>query len=151
IALMALLSLRHRSVDAVTVPLAITSVAAVRTLIQGFARRLHWDDPAEDRLMLAAEEAMLFLIQSGLADGAAAGSTEITLRLRMVENEVELEFVTAPAGANVEGAIAALTDAGEPDAVDDISLRLLRATAREVKHLQYHGTDYLLIRVDSTG
>ncbi|MGE0726214.1 MAG: solute carrier family 23 protein, partial [Alphaproteobacteria bacterium] len=111
IALMALLSLRHRSVDALTVPLAITSVAAVRTLIQGFAKRLHWDDPAEDRLMLAAEEAMLFLIQSGLADGAAAGSTEITLRLRMVENEVELEFVTAPAGANVEGAIAALTDA----------------------------------------
>ena len=151
IVLMALLSLRHRSQDGITVPLRLDSVAKVRTVIQGFANRLQWDTAAEDRLMLAAEEAMLFLMQSELADGTRSAPSELTLRLRKVDEEAELEFVTAPAGANIEGAIAALTDAGEADAVDQISLRLLRGIAREVKHLQYHGTDYLLLRVDSRG
>jgi hypothetical protein len=31
-----------------------------------------------------------------------------------------------------------------------MSLRLLRGMAREVNHLQYHGTDCLIVRVDSS-
>ncbi|MGE0716921.1 MAG: solute carrier family 23 protein [Alphaproteobacteria bacterium] len=148
--LMAVLSFRQRSRDRLSVPLAVGSVAEVRTLIQGFARRLGWDRVAEDRLVLAAEEAMLFLLENATARPQARPS-QVQVRLRHAGGEAELEYVSAPVGTNAETALAALETAGESDPTHDLSLRLLRGMTREVKHLQYHGTDYLLVRVDSSG
>ncbi len=150
IALMAVISLRGRSRDRITVPMAVGSVAAVRQLIQRFSHRLGWDTKAEDRLVLAAEEAMLFLLDGQVATRAAGRPSQLLVRLRRIGDDAELEYICAPAGTNAETALTALAAAGEPDPASDLSLRLLRAMAREVKHLQYHGTDYLLVRVDST-
>ena len=59
-------------------------------------------------------------------------------------------MVTAPLGENMATAISNLRDAGTAGE-DDLSLRLLRGIARDIQHLQYHGTDCLLIRMDSAG
>jgi NCS2 family nucleobase:cation symporter-2/xanthine permease XanP len=76
--------------------------------------------------------------------------THLQARLRRVGASAELEYVSAPAGSNIEEALTALKDAAEPsDPEDEISLRLLRGMASEVRHLQYHGTDCLIVRVDS--
>ncbi|MCC7272891.1 MAG: hypothetical protein IT561_09490 [Alphaproteobacteria bacterium] len=149
ILLMAVLSFRQRSRDRLSVPLATPSVGDVRTLVQGVARRLGWDRPAEDKLVLAAEEAMLFLMEHQDPARSAGRQSQLHVRVRQVGGEVELEYVCAPAGANAETAMAALAAVGEADVASGLSLRLLRGMAREVKHLQYHGTDYLLVRVDS--
>jgi NCS2 family nucleobase:cation symporter-2/xanthine permease XanP len=54
---------------------------------------------------------------------------------------------------NVESAVAQVTGSVENEASleDELSLRLLHGMTRELRHLQYHGTDYLLLRVDSAG
>ena len=148
ILLMLVISVGRRSRDRLTVPLALTSIGQVRTLIQGFADRLGWDKTAEDRLMLAAEEAMLFLLEQRVGERAPG---QLLVRLRRIDEDAELEYVSAPLGTNAETALAAVTAAGTGDPGQDLSLRLLRAMAKEVKHLQYHGSDYLLVRVDSTG
>ncbi|WP_374448951.1 solute carrier family 23 protein [Stella sp.] len=149
ILLMLVISLGRRSRDRLTVPLALASITEVRTLIQGFADRLGWDKTAEDRLVLAAEEAMLFLLEARVGERQPG---QLMVRLRRIDEDAELEYVSAPVGTNAETALAAVTAAGAPaDPGQDLSLRLLRAMAKEVKHLQYHGSDYLLVRVDSTG
>ncbi len=149
ILLMALLSLRQRAQHKLTVPLAISSFADVRNLMQRHCSRLGWDRRAEDRLILSAEEAFLFMLENQARDPGA--TTQLHVRLREREGDSEFEYITAPAGTNVEEAAMALGDAGESDPEKNLSLRLLRGMAKELKHLQYHGTDYLVVRVDSSG
>ena len=149
IVLMLVISLGRRSRDRLTVPLALGSITEVRSLIQGFAKRLGWDQAAEDRLMLAAEEAMLFLLEARVGDRQPG---QLLVRLRRIDDDAELEYVSAPVGTNAEMALTAVAAGGAAvDPEKDLSLRLLRAMTKEVKHLQYHGTDYLLVRVDSSG
>lgn len=150
IVLMLLLSTKQRSRDRLTVPLAAASIGPVRALIQRFSHRLGWDKRAEDRLVLVAEEAILFLLEAHHGRSHAKPD-QIHVRLRRSGEEAEIELVCAPVGQNAEAAMAALNDAGAPDEASALSLRLLRGMAREVRHLQYHGTDYLLLRVDSAG
>jgi len=148
ILLMAVVSLRERSRDRLVVPLGVAAIGRLQGLVRGFAERLGWDRKAEDRLMLAAEEALLFLLAERGREGPEA---QLHVRLRRAGEAAELEYVTAPAGTNVESALAGLEAAAEPaDPGDLVSLRLLRAMAREVRHLQYHGTDCLILRVDSS-
>lgn len=148
--IMGLLSLRRRSRDRISVPLAPESVGTIRPIVQVFSKRLGWDQTAENRLMLACEEAVLFLLeQRARADNPDSSRERIHLRLTAVDGEAEVELICAPSDLNVQAAVAALPETGETDPEADISLRLLRGFTREIKHLQYHGVEYLLMRVDS--
>lgn len=148
ILMMAIVSLRERSRDKLVAPLGLAVLPQLQALVKRFAERLGWDRRAEARLMLAAEEALLFLLQGRTE---AEKPTLLQARLRRVGESAELEYVSAPAGSNIEAALTALKDAPQAsDPADEMSLRLLRGMAREVNHLQYHGTDCLIVRVDST-
>jgi len=146
--LMAVVSLRERARDKLSLPLTAAAIGEVQKLVRRFAERLGWDRAAEDRLTLAAEEALLFLLANPARQST---DTLLHVRLRRAGEAAELEYVTAPAGSNIESALAGLESAAEPvvDPEDAISLRLLRAMAKEVRHLQYHGTDCLILQVDS--
>jgi NCS2 family nucleobase:cation symporter-2/xanthine permease XanP len=72
------------------------------------------------------------------------------VRLTEIDHEAELEYISAPSNINAESALLSLNKVGESNEEDQISLRLIKGMAKDVKHLQYHGTDYLLLRVDST-
>ncbi|MFM8356103.1 MAG: uracil-xanthine permease family protein [Gammaproteobacteria bacterium] len=147
---MGLLSLRRRSRDRISVPLAPESVGTIRPIVQVFAKRLGWDDTGENRLMLACEEAILFLLeQRAGAERSESGRDRIHLRLTAVAGEAEVELICAPSDVNVQAAVAALPATGETDPEADISLRLLRGFTREIRHQQYHGVEYLLLRVAS--
>ena len=150
IAVMMLLSLRKRSRDRVSVPLNVSSLLELRPLIQNFCKRLGWDQKAENRLMLIAEEALLFLLENQEKIRHGDTPAQLHVKLSQIGHEAEIEYVTAPSNTNAESALMGLSDAGEVDAESEFSLRLLRGMAKEVKHLQYHGTDYLLLRVDSS-
>ena len=63
---------------------------------------------------------------------------------------METEFRGSPAASNIEAAIGDLPPDAVPASDDELSLRLPRGLAREVRHMQYHGIDYLLIRADTS-
>lgn len=149
--IMALLSLRRRSRDRVTLPLAAASIASMRPVVHAFTTRLGWDEAAENRLALACEESMLFLLEQRAGQEAAAGRERVHLRFTAVQGEAEVELVCGPSDVNVQAAVSELPATAETDPEADVSLRLLRAMTREIRHLQYHGVDYLLLRVDSRG
>jgi xanthine permease XanP len=147
IVLMGIVSLRARSRDRLVTALGIGALTDIQSLVRGFAERLGWDRKAEDRLMLAAEESLLFLL-AGRTEESKPG--QLRVRLRHLGEAAEMEYVTAPADGNIESALAALQQAAEPpDPAETASLRLLRAMAKDVKHLQYYGTDCLILTVDS--
>lgn len=148
--LMTLLTLRQPRRDKLTVPLSIQSFKAIRDLIQHFTNRAGWDKPAEERLVLAAEEAYLFLLEQSAVNKSETLS-QLHVRISQRDDDAELEYISAPAGMNVESALRSVDAAGQGPAEPDISLRLLRAMTKEVKHAQYHGVDYVVLRVDSTG
>jgi NCS2 family nucleobase:cation symporter-2/xanthine permease XanP len=152
IVIMLFLSMRNQSSNKITLPLETSSLLELRKLIQSYCKRLAWDDKAENRLMLIAEEALIFLLQNK-QDGGKGDKTKksemLYVKLIETDHEAELEYITAPANINAESALLALNKVGESNAEDQISLRLIKGMAKDVKHLQYHGTDYLLIRVDS--
>jgi NCS2 family nucleobase:cation symporter-2/xanthine permease XanP len=149
--MMGLLSLRRRSRDRVSLPLAAASIAQVRPVVHAFSARLGWDAAAEGRLMLACEESLLFLLERRMGTEPAATRERVHLSFTAVDGEAEVELVCAPSDVNVQAAVASLPETGESDPEADLSLRLLRAMTREIRHLQYHGVDYLMLRVDSRG
>ena len=104
---------------------------------------------ARNRLTLVGHEAFLFLLKGAVGRSGAAPS-KFQARLRQVGEQVEMELVSAPTAMNIETAIGDLPADAVPDSEDELSLRLMRGLAREVRHMQYHGVDYLLIKADAS-
>jgi len=97
--------------------------------------------------MLIAEEGLSFLIQNQEKSKNAEKNT-VHIRLYQEGNEVEIEFISAPTGVNAESVQAALKDIGEDDYESKLSLKLLYGLTSDIKHLQYHGIDYLFLKVN---
>ena len=49
---------------------------------------------------------------------------------------------------NAESAAAAIKDIGEDNIESKLSLKLLYGLTNDIKHLQYHGIDYLFLKVN---
>jgi NCS2 family nucleobase:cation symporter-2/xanthine permease XanP len=133
--------------ERITVPLDPRSLVALRSTVKGFATRIGWDNVAENRLMLAIEEALLFLYDE--RQGRDRG--KLIVKLSDAKGEVEIEMVAGPSERNAEELLAKLPEAVPGDDETNLSLRLLRKMVKDLKHLQYHQGDYLLMRLDSSG
>lgn len=152
ILLMTVIFWRKGAQDKASVPLDPRSIVTLRGLVKTFAVRIGWDQLAENRLMLAVEEAVLFLCEEREGrDPEAHGRGKLLVKLSHVKGEVDIELVTAPADRNAEEALSRLQDAQPANVEDDLSLRLLGRTVKGLKHLQFRQGDYLTMRVDSTG
>ena len=145
-ALMLLVAARDRSQNRLSVQLDVSSIRLAHDFIQSFAAQLGWDRAAVGRLELVTEEAMLYLISQ--QDAAAAAKKTIHLSVRYQGEVVELEIIAGPQEANMEDLIRSLKTSGE-SVEDDLSLRLLRELALDLRHQQFHDIDCLLLRVDS--
>ena len=147
--IMALLQFRRGPADRLAAPLEPASAALLSELLERFAARLSWDVHARNRLTLVGHEAFLFLLKGAVGRSGAAPS-KFQARLRQVGEQVEMELVSAPTAMNIETAIGDLPADAVPDSEDELSLLLMRGLAREVRHMQYHGVDYLLIKADAS-
>ena len=60
----------------------------------------------------------------------------------------EIEFISKPIDVNAESAVIALKESGEIDVEKKLSLKLLYGLTQDLKHLQYHGMDYLFLKLN---
>ena len=128
------------------VPLNDDAPQQVDDFLRGFASRIRWNPQASDRLAAAGEETLVILTEEDEhADSDAP--RRLTVSARREGSNVELEFVSALEGENVEdrltylSALPAVPDDGE------VSLRLLRHYASSVRHQKYHGLDVVTVSV----
>lgn len=148
IVMMLIITWRKGRQDKVSVPLDPRSLPTLRDSVKSFASHIGWDSVAENRLMLAVEEAVLFLCDEN--DGKEQRG-RLLVKFTDIKGEVEIEMVTAPSERNAEDIIGNLPEATIVEDEANLSLRLLARTVKDLKHLQYRQGSYLLMRVDSTG
>jgi NCS2 family nucleobase:cation symporter-2/xanthine permease XanP len=146
VGLMLLVAARDRSKNRLSVQPEVGSIRLAHDFIRRFATQIGWDRAAVGRLELVTEEALLYLMSS--RDAAATSKKTIHLSVRYAGEVVELEIIAGPQEANMEDLVRSLKKGGEP-VEDDLSLRLLRELAVDLKHQQFHDIDCLLLTVDS--
>ena len=147
--MMLIITWRRGPQDRISLPLAPRAILSLNETVARFARRVGWDERAEHRLMLAVEEAVIFLCEEQEAMGAK-GKGRLMVRLKETQGEAEVEMVTGPSERNIEELIAAASTAPSADDADNLAIRLLAGITKDLKHLQYTQGDYLQFRVDSS-
>ncbi len=121
--------------------------ARVEEFLRDFATRLRWDEPAANRLAAAGEETLAILMQG---DEDAETQRRLTVSARREGAVAELEFVAALESDNVEDRLAYLSALPTIPDEGEVSFRLLRHYASQVRHQQYHGLDVITVQVAGT-
>ena len=132
------------------IPLNSESIPEMREFLHEFASRASWSASEQDRLVLVGEETLTNLIAEGVDDPERSGPRRVVVAARSGIGSIELEFVSASEGENLEDQLSYLGET--PDIQDDreISFRLLRHYASSVRHQKYHGVDIVTVSVDPT-
>ena len=142
-AFMELTAVRRRRLE---VELDAASMPKIDEFLRAVAAKVGWDSPATERLCAAGEETLAILTQQ--AEDDAANGRRLILTARPAEGAVELEFLAAAAGENLEDRLAFLSE--QPEIIDEheISFRLLRHYASAVRHQKYHDLDIIAVQVE---
>ena len=119
--------------------LKVVALPEIRSFLQNAARRARWGDEATERLSAAAEETVLSLLD--------AEDRRLLVIARADREAAELEFVAAGGGENLEDRMMPGNSLDVPPE-QNVSLRLLRHFASEVRHQQYHDADIVTVRVE---
>ena len=126
--------------------LAVASLPALREFLRDLVQRHQWGSAMNGRVDAVAEETLLTLLRD---DREAAERERRLLLVASSEGNVAvLEFIAAGGQENIEDRLAVLGETATEASVErDVSLRLLRHLASEVRHRQYHDVDIVTVRV----
>ena len=146
ILLTALLLLVAPRRERLEVNLAVSALPALQEFAREFAARHRWPSNMADRLDAVVEESLLTLIGD---DEGADGEQRRLLALFFNERDAGVvEFMAAGGQENIEDRLAVLSDTATDESIErNVSLKLLRHLAAEVRHRQYHDVDILTARI----
>ena len=124
-----------------------SSLPALQGFVRELAARHRWRTAFAARVDAAAEEALLTLLRDD--EHAAQSERRLLVTASRDGRGAALEFIAAGGAENIEDRLAALSDAGTEASIErDVSLRLLRHLATEVRHRQYHDVDIVTLHVE---
>ena len=118
----------------------------INSFLRETASAGHWDTESADRLVAAGEEALSVLLKEAMASDSDS-RRNLVLFARRDGRTIELEFVTALEGENMEDQLAYLNDLPPVPDEHEVSYRLLLYYASSVRHQKYHGIDVITITV----
>ncbi len=131
------------------VTLDIASLPAIDEFLAGLASRLDWNEASTLRLRSVGEETLASLLPED-SDGDDSPTPRLIVDARPQGRMVELEFVATTRQENLEDQMAYLTNEAATPAVHDLSLRLLRHYASNVKHQKFHEVDIVTVQVEGS-
>ena len=127
--------------------LDVASLGAIREFVAVVASEQGWAKTMASRLEAVAEETLLTLVE----EDEHAPRRRLRLSAHREGDSAVLEFVARPSESNIEDRIAMLGDVRGGEGMErDISLRLLRHLASDVRHRQYRDLDFIAVRVESS-
>ena len=129
--------------------LEMAALPTIQEFLRTFASKHGWSTEATDRLASAGEETLAILLQEN-DDATDRGARRLTTSVRMEGRSVEMEFVTALEGQNMEDRLAYLNELPPVPDERDVSFRLLWHYASSVRHQKYHGVDIITVSVART-
>ena len=124
------------------------ALSELSDFLRGFASSSGWNEASQNRIALVGEETLNSLLAEPEAPEEPADSRRMIVAAHSVGSEIELEFIAASDGDNLEDQLSYLGET--PDIADDreISFRLLRHYASAVRHQKYHGVDVVTVKVE---
>ena len=131
------------------VPLTQSSIGQIHGFLEKFATASGWDSYMANRIQLAAEEAVISLLERG--EEMQEQTRNLLLTAHKTEGRAELELIASTTEGNLEDSLTMLEDlAARPqDTLEDhVSLKILRHLTSSIRHQQYHGIDVLVLQVD---
>ena len=116
--------------------------------LRSFASASGWNDEGQNRITLVGEETLASL--QAETDDDDERQKRLVVAAHTIGREIEIEFVAAYQGENLEDNLAYLGET--PDIADDreVSFRLLHHYASSVRHQKYHGVDIITVVVGAT-
>ena len=132
----------------IEVVLDLSVLPKIRTFLGEFTSRSKWDEGMANRLVGAAEETLLTLLEQ--SQHSDKQQRRLLVTAHKEGGEAVLEFVAATGEENLQDRIALLGERADATTGEwDVSLRLLRHLASSVRHQQYHDTDIVTVHVNS--
>lgn len=123
--------------------------ARLNEFLKDVASKAGRDGAVTDRMLAAGEETVAILRQED--DALTTGQPRrLVVSTRGEGSAVEMEFVTALEGANMEDRLSYMGDLPVIPDENEVSFRLLRHYASSVRHQKYHGIDVITVTVDGT-
>ena len=141
------------------VEMSMADLPKLDDFLRDFASRSGWDEASTGRLRSAGEETLTSLLthedEAGVLQSAPTGQLapdwtvkRLVVYAQRADGSIELEFMAASEGENLEDRLAHLGDEAVNSRQDtDISFRLLRHYASSVQHRKYHDVDIVTVRV----
>ena len=126
------------------VPLDGQAPRRLTEFLGAVATHRRWDRASERRLIAAGVEALAVIEWPGGEDE----SRQLAVSARPRGRSFEVEFATVLADEHVEDRLAYLDDLPPAPGEDEVSFRLLRHHASDVRHRRYHGADVITVTVD---
>ncbi len=124
------------------------SIPQMREFLHEFASRAGWSASEQGRLVLVGEETLTNLIAEGVEDPERSGPRQLVVAARSGIGSIELEFVSASEGENLEDRLSYLGETSDIQDDREISFRILRHYASSVRHQKYHGVDIVTVSVE---
>lgn len=131
------------------VTLDMASLPAIDEFLTETAARLGWNEASSLRLRSAGEETLATLLANEDADDQP-NTPRLIVLARPQSGMVELEFVATMSRENIEDQMAYLTNEAALAAEGELSLRLLRHYASNVRHQKFHGVDIVTVQVEGS-
>ena len=135
--LSALISLKNKRQSKTKIPLKPEGISPCLAFVNDKARDADWRGDDLNRLLLAAEEAFVYLLES-----AGESIQDLELRIRADAERAEIEIRCADSGVNLETLTREVEETTDSDV---IGLRVLKHMTDELKHQQFRNGEFLVL------
>lgn len=146
ILLTVLLALKRRVPNKIVLDPVASSVPSLHDFLRRLGRTQDWSSRTVGRLELVAEEAFMFLLENA---GPSSGKMRrVYCWARQDSNMLELELLITESGrSNLEQVITELREQPNEPGRDTIGPTLLKQLTTELRHLQFHDADCLMVKL----
>ena len=145
-----LLEAMNSKASRLEVTLDMASLAAIDEFLARLAAQIGWNEASALRLRSASEETLASLLPEDEDEAESSDAPRLIVVARPQRGVVELEFVATTRRENLEDQMTYLTDEAAMPTVNELSLRLLRHYASNVRHQKFHGVDIVTVQVEGS-
>ncbi len=124
---------------------SIENLPKINDFIQSFTQKHQWDERTTGRIQLAAEEIMLGLSQIR-EDSKTDHPPKFRIELSVIDKQVEMDIAISSMDENIELFIDA-AKLSKQVPMDQLSFKILGKLADEVRHYQFHGLDFICLKI----
>ncbi|MYD42453.1 MAG: hypothetical protein F4W90_01015 [Gammaproteobacteria bacterium] len=126
--------------------LAMANLPQLNEFLSTTSKKWRWNEASVQRLQQVNEELLISLIDNN--EGDAEQSRDLRVSIRADAGRLELEYIAAVADSNIEDRAMFVEDDASSEISAELSIKLLKHLATEIRHQKYFNMDVVNIRID---